>query len=128
MSIEQPPIETDPKSEIRKVEIIIKIPEAIIKNPEKETREEYKKAEEIYNAWHNKGIAALMEVTTEAENKITTWFSEHKNEEIDEEQKANIEEYKRATSVVNARIEEVYGEMDGVEIKDTKVAFGVKEF
>ena len=110
----------DEKENERKVEIIIKQPEAIEKDPEKET--------EIYNAWHNEGISSLMEIATKYENETMRWLERHKDEEINAEQKNNIEEYRKAIDIVNKKIEEVYGEMEGVKIEDIKVVIAFKEF
>ena len=126
MSAEKPMVPTPENDEginegkVREVKIIKKMPQSTTKNPEKES--------EIYNAWHDEGISSLMEIATEYENKIMRWFEEHKDEKIDEEQRSNIKSYEEASDAVNKKIEEVYGKMEGVEIKDTEVVIAVKEF
>ena len=106
--------------------------EVITKSPKAKKKNDYKKESQISSVWYEE-INSLMEEATEALNKTIRWSDLSRRDEIKKETagmskeqikkiiEEDIEEYRRATDIVNQKIEVVYGEMEGVEIEESEM-------
>lgn len=106
--------------------------EVIIKSPrtKKETKNYYDMEGKIGDI-HDKEVAPLMKKATEALNNVMKWTDTTRSDEIkkmiadmNEEQIRNkiekdINECKNAYDTINQKVEEIFGEMEDVEITTT---------
>lgn len=87
----------------------------IIKSPKAKKEGDYKTEGEISRLWY-KEIDYLMAKATEKQNRIIRLSGKEKE--------MAINEYREAQNIVNQKVEEVYGKMNGVEITTTEMAIG----
>ena len=106
--------------------------EVIIKSPRTIEENDYKRESKISSVWYEE-VNSLMEEATKALNKTIRWSDSSRRDEIKRETagmnreqikkiiEEDIEEYRRATDIVNQKIKDVYGEMEGVEIEESEM-------
>ena len=88
-----------------------------IKSPRAKDRKDYETEGEISRIWYEKGLDPLMKEATEAQNRIIGLPD-------GEEKDTAIREYEKAQDIVNQKVEEVFGKMEGVKITTTEMSIG----